>query len=151
MPILIGAFYLSRTCTIKVYVDGKYLGDPIYNIYRTDISELFPGYANSNGACGYFDFDTTVYENGVHTLYWTATDNAGNSDGIGSRYFTIQNTGATAGCISQSASAISAPLVINISSIPFDYSEPVKILSGLTESPDTPEMYRVKTVLSKLK
>ncbi|MCX6584571.1 MAG: hypothetical protein NT166_30740 [Candidatus Aminicenantes bacterium] len=130
--------------TINAYVDGKYLGHPVYNIYRPDIAALFPGYVNVNGAGGYFDFDTTAYENEVHTIYWTAADNVGNSDGIGSRYFTIQNTGATAGCIPQSAAAITAPLDIDLSSIPVDYSEPVKILSGFTEAPDapdTPEMY----------
>ena len=35
--------------------------------------------------------DTTVYENGVHTIQWTVTDSAGNTDGIGSRYFIIRN------------------------------------------------------------
>jgi hypothetical protein len=79
--------------TINVYVDGVNLGHPVYNIYRQDIATLFPGYANSNGAVGYFYLDTTSYENGVHTIQWTATDNDGNTDGIGSRYFTIQNTG----------------------------------------------------------
>jgi subtilisin family serine protease len=80
--------------TIDVYVDGKYLGHPVYNIYRADIASLFPGYANSSGAVGYFYLDTTAYENGVHTIQWTAVDSAGNRDGIGSRYFTIQNTAA---------------------------------------------------------
>ncbi len=78
--------------TINVYVDGVYLGHPVYNNYREDIASLFPGYANSNGAHGYFDFDTAVYENGVHTIQWTVEDSAGNTDGIGSRYFVIQNT-----------------------------------------------------------
>ena len=77
--------------TINVYVDGVYLGHPTYNIYRKDIADLFPGYANSSGAAAYFYLDTTAYENGVHTMQWTATDNAGNTDGIGSRYFTIRN------------------------------------------------------------
>jgi len=78
--------------TIKVYVDGVKLGQPNYNIYRADIADLFPGYANSNGAAGYFSLDTTAYSDGVHTIQWVATDNAGNTDGIGSRYFTIQNS-----------------------------------------------------------
>jgi subtilisin family serine protease len=81
--------------TINVYVDGKYLGHATYNIYRADIAALFPGYANSSGALAYFDFDTTSFLNGVHTIHWTVTDNAGNTDGIGSRYFTIQNTDIT--------------------------------------------------------
>jgi parallel beta-helix repeat protein len=77
--------------TIHVYVDGVALGHPVYNVYRSDIAALFPGYANSHGAHAYFDFDTTAYTNGVHTIYWTAQDSAGNIDGIGSRYFTIKN------------------------------------------------------------
>ena len=78
--------------TINVYVDGEDLGNPVYDVYRSDIASLFPGYANSYGAAAYFYFDTTAYTNGVHTIAWTAEDNAGNSDGIGSRYFTIQNS-----------------------------------------------------------
>ncbi len=77
--------------TISVYVDGVNPGHPEYNIYRPDIAGLFPTYANSNGAAGYFILDTTAYENGVHTLQWVVTDSAGNTDGIGSRYFVIQN------------------------------------------------------------
>jgi hypothetical protein len=79
--------------TINVYVDGQNIGTAHYNIYRMDIATLFPGYANSSGAMGYLDFDTTVYESGVHTIQWVATDNAGNRDGVGSRYFSIQNAG----------------------------------------------------------
>ena len=77
--------------TIEVFVDGVKLGHPGYNIPRQDIAALFPGYANSNGAAAIFTLDTTSFSNGVHTIYWIATDNAGNSEGIGSRYFTVQN------------------------------------------------------------
>jgi hypothetical protein len=87
--------------TIKVWVDGVNLGHPVYNKYRSDIAALFPGYANSNGAAGYFYLDTTAYENGVHTIQWTVTDSAGNTDGIGSRYFTIQNTGTGSNVMSR--------------------------------------------------
>jgi hypothetical protein len=79
---------------INVYVNGVNLGHAAYNIYRPDIATLFPGYANSDGALAYFDFDTTSYNNGVHTIAWTAADDAGNTDGIGSRYFTVQNGSA---------------------------------------------------------
>jgi Leucine-rich repeat (LRR) protein len=77
--------------TISVWVDGVSIGHPTYNLYREDIAGKFPGYANSNGAVGYFYLDTTAFQNGIHTLFWTAVDNAGNTDGIGSRYFTILN------------------------------------------------------------
>jgi hypothetical protein len=78
--------------TIDVYIDSVNIGHPRYNIYREDIATAFPGYANSDGAVGYFTLDTTAYEDGVHTIFWIAADDAGNSDGIGSRYFTIDNS-----------------------------------------------------------
>jgi hypothetical protein len=79
--------------TINVFVDGVNIGHPHYNNYRKDIAELFPDFSNSEGAVGYFYFDTTGYADGVHTIQWTAADNEGSTDGIGSRYFTIRNTG----------------------------------------------------------
>ncbi|MGD2091925.1 MAG: SBBP repeat-containing protein [Candidatus Aminicenantes bacterium] len=81
--------------TIHVWVDGINMGNPVYNIFRSDIAALFPGYANSSGAVGYFYLDTTAYANGIHTIQWTVTDSGGNTDGIGSRYFIIQNPGST--------------------------------------------------------
>jgi hypothetical protein len=78
--------------TIGVVVDGVNLGHPVYNIYRSDIAGFFPGYANSDGAAAYFDIDTTAYDNGVHTIAWSVVDDAGNTDGIGSRYFSVQNS-----------------------------------------------------------
>jgi hypothetical protein len=81
--------------TLKVWIDSVEVGQPTYNIYRSDLASLFPGYFNSNGAAGYFSLDTTAYENGVHTIHWSASDSSGNSDGIGSRFFLINNTGST--------------------------------------------------------
>lgn len=80
---------------IDVVVDGVIIGNPTYNIYREDIARLFPGYRNTDGAVGYFYLDTTAYENGIHSIYWVATDNGGNNDGIGSRYFSIENSGTS--------------------------------------------------------
>jgi hypothetical protein len=68
----------------------------MYNNFRSDITELFPGYVNSNGAGGYYFIDTTKLKNGLHTISWNVTDNAGNSDGIGSQYFTVMNKGGIA-------------------------------------------------------
>ncbi|MCX6580173.1 MAG: Ig-like domain-containing protein [Candidatus Aminicenantes bacterium] len=80
--------------TIDVYVDGVNKGHPVYNIYRPDIAGFFPGYANSDGSMAQFNIDTTAYETGYHSMFWIATDNAGNADGIGSRFFTIENAGS---------------------------------------------------------
>ncbi|MCP4215499.1 MAG: hypothetical protein GY765_12670, partial [bacterium] len=77
--------------TIEVFIDGESVGNPAYNVYREDIATLFPGYNNSGGALGHFAIDTTAYANGVHTISWGVTDDAGNEAGIGSRYFSIQN------------------------------------------------------------
>jgi hypothetical protein len=79
--------------TITVILDGVPVGHPTYNQYRSDIANLFPGLANSNGAVGFFYIDTTTLANGVHTISWNVFDNAGRGDGIGSRYFTVANTG----------------------------------------------------------
>ena len=81
--------------TIKVWVDGVPLGNPVYNQYREDIATLFPGYSNSNGAAGYYYLDTTLYANGMHTIAWSVRDDAGNRTAIGSRYFNIVNTGSS--------------------------------------------------------
>lgn len=77
--------------TIYVHIDGKPAGQTVYNQPRPDIEALFPGYNNSAGPVGYFSFDTTQYANGVHTIQWTVEDDAGNRDGIGSRFFSIYN------------------------------------------------------------
>ena len=79
--------------TITAILDGVPVGHPAYNQYRSDIANLFPGLANSNGAVGFFYIDTTKLANGVHTISWNVFDNASRGDGIGSRYFTVANTG----------------------------------------------------------
>ncbi|MGE5339965.1 MAG: hypothetical protein ACM3SY_00660 [Candidatus Omnitrophota bacterium] len=78
--------------TIEVWVDGMTVGKPVYNLYRDDVAALFPNLANTNGAGGYFYLDTAKYRNGLHTIAWTVTDNSGNTDGIGSRYFNVINS-----------------------------------------------------------
>jgi len=121
--------------TLNVYVDGVNLGHPTYNMYRVDIATLFPGYANSNGAVGYFYLDTTAYEDGVHTIQWTAVDNAGNIDGIGSRYFTIQNTGSSA--VEQALVDNRQPLEKHILTGPppgYSYNKSIRIKYGYDEN-----------------
>ncbi len=119
-------------------MDGIYLGHPVYNLYRPDIAALFPGYANFNGAVGYFDIVTTVYENGIHTIQWTATDNAGNTDGIGSRYFTIENDCGTISSTGLSRKTQETPLISmeTLNELPMDYAEPVTIKKGIQAQQD---------------
>jgi uncharacterized repeat protein (TIGR01451 family) len=77
--------------TITVILDGLPVGHPVYNNYRSDIANLFPGLANSNGAVGFFFIDTTKLQNKVHTISWNAYDNGGRGAGLGSRYFSVFN------------------------------------------------------------
>lgn len=111
--------------TINVYIDGVYLGHPVYNIYRSDIADRFPGYANSGGAHAYFDFDTTDYSNGVHMIYWTAEDDSRNSDGIGSRYFSVLNTG-----VNRSSGNHPVSSTEDLDNTPVDMFSPVNIVKG---------------------
>ncbi len=83
--------------TISMWVDGLRVGNVGSGAPRGDITSLFPGY-DTTTAVHYLDFDTTAYENGVHTIHWIVADDAvpANADGIGSRYFVIENTGSSA-------------------------------------------------------
>jgi hypothetical protein len=135
--------------TIFVYIDGQKIGNATYNVYRKDIADLFPGYANSNAAMAIFDFDTSAYENGIHTIQWTATDTGGNTDGIGSRYFTIQNSGFSGQSLQKSRTHIHAasmsgtPGILaqgkpwhrfsDLLGIPVNSYKPVRITTGFSK------------------
>jgi len=80
--------------TIQVFIDEKPIGNPGYGIRRTDLAQLFPHFLNNQegqGCGGHMIIDTTKYETGLHTISWFVVDSAGNKEGIGSRYFLIQN------------------------------------------------------------
>jgi hypothetical protein len=124
--------------TINVIVDGFNIGHPTYNVYRQDIAALFPGYANSNGALAYFDLDTTIYSNGVHTISWNVADDAGNTDGIGSRYFSIQNTGSQA---SSGARESNVTRFKDLKEFPLDYSLPIGVKKGYRKNAETVELF----------
>jgi len=79
--------------TITVIIDGVSVGHPTYNNFRADIATVFPGYANSGGAVGFFHINTTTLTNGVHTISWNVFDNLARGEGLGSRYFNVLNTG----------------------------------------------------------
>jgi len=114
--------------TITVMVDGQAVGHPVYNQYRSDIAATFPGYANSGGAVGFFMLDTTVLADGVHTISWVVYDNAGRGDGIGSRYFTVQNGGT--GGIAQPAGEPLATGQDDVSSVETEELGRVKLQVG---------------------
>jgi len=130
--------------TIRVWVDGKSQGNPVYNQYRPDIHDLFPGYNNSSGAGGYFILDTSKFTNGIHTIQWTTTDNAGNSDGIGSRYFSIYNTQnqgtAAASAGNYTITSTLKPFMKN-SPVEADTVKPVHIKKGFAVDVEGEDLY----------
>ena len=138
--------------TIHVFVDGVNKGHVNqYNIYRDDINTLFPDYANSDGAVGFFYMDTTGYADGVHTIYWTATDNEGRTDGIGSRYFSINNTNGekTAHAASQTQKRL--PLRIgHLNDFTIDDSTPVRMRKGFREDIEPREIYPDHEALTRI-
>jgi hypothetical protein len=77
--------------TMTVIIDGVPVGHPTYNQFRSDIATLFPGYANSGGAVGFFHINTTTLTNGVHTISWNVFDNLARGEGLGSRFFNVLN------------------------------------------------------------
>ncbi len=128
--------------TITVYIDGVARGNPVYNNNRSDIATLFPGLANSNGAIGYFILNTTTLANGTHTISWTVTDNQNNTEGIGSRFFTVQNgSGALTKAVQGSAVAgasVMGETIELVSEVPPDYS--VAQVTKPASDDQTPEM-----------
>ncbi len=113
---------------VHLIIDGVDLGEATYDIFRQDVYDLFPGYENRSGALAYYDFNTTGYDNGMHTIQFAAADNAGNTDGIGSRYFNIYNLGSI-----NSLSHVSNQEQYSkagIADIAVDYPKPVKMRKG---------------------
>ncbi len=128
--------------TITVYVDGVplgHLGTPpnLYNAYRSDVSNNFPGLNNTGGPLpgqggpvGAFFIDTTGYANGVHTIHWIAYDDLGRGEGIGSRFFSILNENGAPGPPPE------AEIPAERKEVPSDYAtlprsiKPVRIRTG---------------------
>jgi hypothetical protein len=84
--------------TIRLFIDGAQT--PLvasYNHNRPDVQAVFPPptYTNSAGAGGFFMLDSTTLTDGLHTMVWVVTDNLGAIEGIGSRYFTVDNAGGS--------------------------------------------------------
>ena len=97
--------------TIDVLIDGVPVGNlTAYNLFRSDVTTLFPGLKNSGGPVGFRVLDTTALAEGVHTIAWRATDDGGSGAGIGSRYFTVSNSAWVPSAFS--AAATLAPVLL---------------------------------------
>ncbi len=112
---------------IELFVDGRSHGHPEYDIPRSDIEALFPGYANSGGSVGYYRLNTKALSNGNHSIHWVVTDDAGNSAGIGCRYFKAVNTDATFTHRRSAARVASG----EVARLPADTNAPLRVKAGL--------------------
>jgi hypothetical protein len=110
--------------TIRVLVDGLDVGPADYNHARPDIQALFPGFNNTNGAVGFRILDTTLLENGLHTISWAVTDSAGATEGLGSRFFSVSN-----GASAVTAASTSAHTHLDVETAPRDTS-PLTVRRG---------------------
>jgi hypothetical protein len=74
----------------------------------------------------------------MHTIQWTVTDDAGNRDGIGSRYFTVQNPAA-----SQAAAINLQPSRLNgdLTQIPVGGPEAVLLKRGYNRHTEPEAVY----------
>jgi Leucine-rich repeat (LRR) protein len=132
--------------TITVWVDGREMpGHPVYNNYREDIATLFPDYNNSQGAVGYYYLDTTELDNGLHTIQWTVGDDAYNYWGIGSRFFSVQNSQSKSNAQalpapqakkqSDTPNSVNAHLTnASYDNLPEDMSSPVRYRTGYNKT-----------------
>lgn len=99
---------------IFVIVDGLEVGRVNYGQSRPDVQSIFAGYRNAALPGGNFTLDTALFANGIHAISWNVYDDAGNADGVGSRYFFIEN-GLSAGIASPAAPVAATELGITAS------------------------------------
>jgi hypothetical protein len=117
----------------------------VYNQYRVDVATAFPGLNNSGGPVGAYLWDTTTYPNGVHTIFWIATDDAGAADGIGSRYFNVVNTGTSSNSAATNEKSRHREERGDAAQNGDMHSLRVPVLADLLNLPMTFELVRVKT------
>jgi hypothetical protein len=121
----------SATCRIpstgvQVSIDSGPLQPVAYGDARSDIVGAFPGFSNTDAAGGHFIFDSTQLTNGTHTIGWFITDDCNRADGVGSRFFTVQNGAAIPALTSTLAPAVSAQAALDVA----DSADPITVSHG---------------------
>ena len=64
--------------SVRVRVDGAFVGDAVYGTSRPDVCKVFPGRPGCPNVGFSYQLDTTVLTPGSHTLAISATDSDGN-------------------------------------------------------------------------
>jgi hypothetical protein len=125
----------AATCKIQpsgvqVSIDSGPLQPVVYGGNRTDVGAAFAGFSNSNGAGGHYILDTTQYANGPHTIGWLIADDCNRTDGVGSRFFNIQNGSQVAG-----SRASLTSVQVQAAEPGVDSAEPVTVAHGYGNLP----------------
>lgn len=128
--------------TIFVYINGDLKGNvDEYGNYSASVAAAFPGYANTNTAVGHYLIDLAAYSSGVHTIGWEAYDNEGAGDGIGSRFFTILNTGGGGSVQSVAEYSGTSLKVSDLSTGLVNFTQPAFIHNGLGRNQEIRRVY----------
>jgi len=91
-PLLAGCTVANGI--VQVAIDSGPLTTVTYGGARSDIAGAFSTLADAAHAGGAYFLDTTTLADGTHQIGWLVTDSCGRQDGIGSRFFTVQNGGS---------------------------------------------------------
>jgi hypothetical protein len=135
--------------TIWLWIDSVQVGHPTYNQFRTDVHDAYPDYLNADGAVGYSYIDTTAYADGMHTIGWSATDDHGQAEGMGSRFFWVFNGSSGAGAAALGVLTISGLTgaqdnaakadarngsLVDLAGIPADVLSPIYLRTGFRDA-----------------
>ena len=107
--------------TVSVFIDGTNVGSPAGWAARPDLTAVFPAaqFPGISRALGLYGVDTTAFANGLHTIAWIVTNNAGTTAGVGSRFITISN-GSLLAAPSVSSRASAGASSADVESLPVD-------------------------------
>ena len=93
IPVTGWALDFEGVSSIKVSVDGHFVGFASGGVARPDITSAYPGYPQSAAPGWQFSLDTTKFSNGEHFIDVIVTDVFGVETQIGKRRFVINNVG----------------------------------------------------------
>lgn len=76
---------------VRVYVDGKEVGEATLGVGTPAVAGRYPGYPSNANAGWRLQFDSTDYSDGIHHLQAVIVDGAGRTTLIGERQFVLDN------------------------------------------------------------
>jgi len=105
LPVALVAYNQCRGSVGNPVPAGVFCNDDVSNIFgnatpqavltsRTANATLFRNLDADRAPIGVYSFNTATLSNGLHTIAWSVTDSAGRTEGIGSRFFNVLNSGA---------------------------------------------------------